>query len=116
MGKRTGNPRGRPPGSKSARTVEREKAMAEAAKAVEGTLPEAFTGDAHTLLMTVYKDLTKPIDLRVDAAKAAIRYEKPALSAVEAQVDLTGELAVKSMTDEQLGARKAALLNDLAGK
>ena len=37
-------------------------------------------GDAHAYLMSVYKDPLKPENLRIDAAKAAIRYERPALS------------------------------------
>lgn len=85
MGERTGRPRGRPPGAKNKRTEEREEAMKAAADVIAESLPAAFTGDAHALLMSVYKDQTQPIDLRVDAAKAAIRYEKPALAAVTAQ-------------------------------
>jgi len=89
MGDKTGNPRGRPPGSKSKRTVEREQAMSEAAKTIEEALEGAFEGDAHALLMVVYKDPSKEMALRIDAAKAAIRYEKPALSTIEAKVEAT---------------------------
>lgn len=89
MGVKTGNPRGRPPGSKSKRTVEREQAMSEAAKTIEEALEGAFEGDAHALLMVVYKDPSKEMALRIDAAKAAIRYEKPALSTIEAKVEAT---------------------------
>jgi hypothetical protein len=83
MGIRTGRPRGRPPGAKNRLTAERREAMQEIAEAIEGAIPAAFEGDAHALLMAVYKDPERPIDLRVDAAKAAIRYEKPALAAVD---------------------------------
>jgi hypothetical protein len=84
MGKRTGNPRGRPKGAKSTRTVEREAAMQEARKKAAETLGvEAFDGDAHALLMLIYKNTAHPIELRVDAAKAAIGYEKPRLAAVD---------------------------------
>jgi hypothetical protein len=37
----------------------------------------------------VYKDPSKEMALRIDAAKAAIRYEKPALSTIEARVEAT---------------------------
>jgi hypothetical protein len=37
--------------------------------------------------MAVYKDARQPIELRLDAARAAIGYEKPRLAAVEAKVD-----------------------------
>jgi hypothetical protein len=43
----------------------------------------AFEGDAHSLLIAVYKDESHPIELRLEAAKAAIRFEKPALAAVD---------------------------------
>jgi hypothetical protein len=37
----------------------------------------AFTGDAHAFLTSVYKDQQQPLVMRIDAAKAAIGYEKP---------------------------------------
>lgn len=83
MGVRTGKPRGRPAGAKSTRTVEREREIAEVAKVIESALERPFTGDAHTLLMTVYKDEAQPIERRIDAAKAAIAYEKPKLASVD---------------------------------
>ena len=33
--------------------------------------------------MAVYKDPQQPLDLRMEAAKAAIAYEKPRLAAIE---------------------------------
>lgn len=84
MGKRTGQPRGRPRGVKNSRTVEREEALAEAAaQTVEALGLKAFDGDAHALLMLVYKDTEQPLNLRIDAAKAAIGYEKPKLASVD---------------------------------
>jgi hypothetical protein len=96
MGKRTGNPRGRPKGAKSQHTKEREQRVEAAARALEGVIPEAFTGDAHTYLMAVYKDPTLPVKDRLAAAVAAIGYEKPRLSSVEAKVDadIDGRLTV----------------------
>src|SRR5687767_9567326 len=79
MGTRTGLPRGRPKGSKNKRTVEREVAMQKAAQAITAAIPEAFEGDAHALLMATYKDTALPLPTRLDAAKAAIGYEKPRL-------------------------------------
>jgi hypothetical protein len=84
MGKRTGNPRGRPRGAKSSRTVEREQQMREAAVLITQALGDtAFDGDAHELLMAVYKDTAHPLLTRIDAAKAAIAYEKPRLQAIQ---------------------------------
>jgi hypothetical protein len=81
MGKRTGRPRGRPKGARNRRTIARQQAMAEAVAKLGD-----FAGDAHALLMSIYKDSNVPLDLRADAAKACLRFEKPALSAVAAQV------------------------------
>ena len=61
--------------------------MAQAAQVIEAALPDAFAGDAHSLLVAIYKDVSRPIELRIDAAKAAIRYETPALAAVEHSTD-----------------------------
>lgn len=88
MGEKTGRPRGRPPGAKNKRTVEREHKTAEAAEQIAEVLgPGAFEGDAHAFLVAVYKNPLNEFAHRIDAAKAAIRYEKPALSSVEAKVD-----------------------------
>lgn len=83
MGRRTGNPRGRPKGSKNVANPEKQAAIEKAAKKIERLIPNAFDGNAHALLMAIYKDETQPMDMRLDAAKSAIRYESPALSAIE---------------------------------
>ena len=57
-------------------------------------MPGAFEGDAHALLMWVYKDPTKRLAIRVDAAKAAAPYEKPRLSQIDA--NHTGQLDVRA--------------------
>ena len=82
----TGRPRGRPPGSPNKRR--------------KAETSDAFTGDAHALLMQIYKDPNQPIELRLDAAKAAIRYEKPALAAVE--VNATIKRDANDLTDAEL--------------
>jgi hypothetical protein len=43
----------------------------------------AVRGDAHALLIRVYKDPAQPLALRVDCAKAALPYEKRRLARVE---------------------------------
>jgi hypothetical protein len=48
---------------------------------------DAFDGDAHAFLMAIYKDATQPIVSRMDAAKAAIGYEKPRLAAIDGTID-----------------------------
>jgi hypothetical protein len=78
---------GRTAGVPNKRSDDFQAAIQEKAKKLEALVPGAFEGDAHALLMAVYKDPDHEWSLRVDAAKAAIRYEKPALSSV----DSTGE-------------------------
>jgi hypothetical protein len=76
---------GRQKGSKNKRTLfleEHTRALIDNAKEIIGG--NLFEGDAHAFLMLTYKDKTLPHNLRVDAAKAAIRFEKPALTAIDA--------------------------------
>jgi len=54
---------------------------------VGSTIPGAFTGDAHALLMKIYKDPVIDIEIRLDAAKAAAPYEKPKLVSTEIKGD-----------------------------
>ena len=97
---------GRVAGTPNKRTVALEQARADAARKLEAVIPGAFTGDAHALLVAVYKDPAHEWDLRVDAAKAAIRYEKPALASTT--VEVRDPLA--AMTTEHLEAlRRLAL-------
>ena len=62
---------GRPKGSRNKRTREQEKAVEET-----GQTPLEF-------LTSVYRDEQKPIDERMEAAKAAAPYVHPKLSSVE---------------------------------
>jgi hypothetical protein len=66
--------------------------MQEAAKKIEAVVPDAFEGDGHAFLVSMYKDPAQPIERRLDAAKAAIPYERPRLSTTE----LSGTLGIKS--------------------
>src|SRR5690348_10261439 len=88
-GRKTG---GRKPGSKNRRTKDLEAATAETVSKIEEALGDPFDGDAHALLVALYKDKTRPVELRLEAAKAAIRFEKPALAAQS--VDLNGNLSI----------------------
>lgn len=98
--KPTGNPPGRPRGARNKRTRKVEAATIAAAEQIGLAVPGAFTGDAHALLMAIYKDPRQPTELRLEAAGKAIRYEKPAL----ASVDMTSlnEHHVYDVSDEPL--------------
>src|SRR6476469_7101953 len=74
---------GRKKGSRNKKTVLLQEKGREALAEVLGA--NAFEGDAHSLLIAIYRDMSHPIELRLEAAKAAIRFEKPALAALDAR-------------------------------
>lgn len=86
-GRKTG---GRKKGTPNRLTQAREAAVEDLKEQIESVLgPSAFDGDAHALLMSIYKDATQSIVVRLDAARAAIGYEKPKLSSIDASFDGT---------------------------
>ena len=99
---RTGRPRGRPPGSRNKRTLQAEAAAQATAAAIAAALPAGFEGDAHALLMAVYKNPAIDLHVRLDAAKAAIRFEKPLPAPLAAE-----QSPIRSPAEE---ARRAELL------
>jgi hypothetical protein len=102
LGRKTGggSRRGRP----NKRTLAQERARAEAAAKIATALGAvAFEGDAHALLMVIYKDPAQPIETRIEAAKAAIGYEKPRLAAVQAHVD--GGLTLEQLVMQSVSMR-----------
>lgn len=94
MGKKTGKPRGRPKGAQNKLTKERLEKIDKAAEAIKGAIPDAFDGDAVSYLMTVYKNPSNDMHVRIDAAKAAAPYERPRLAAVEVSGNQDKPLAV----------------------
>jgi hypothetical protein len=84
IGVKTG---GRKKGTPNRITRARREALLRVEEQLAQTMGEAFTADAHALLVAIYKDPSQPLIMRLDAAKAAIGYEKPKLSAVDASVN-----------------------------
>jgi hypothetical protein len=85
---------GRNKGTPNKRTVAAAEAAKQAALVLADALGEyAFPGDAHALLMSIYKDTRLGVDLRAEAAKAALPYEKPRLQSttLNAKVGLSHE-------------------------
>ena len=68
--------------------------------------------------MTVYRDLSQPIGLRMEAAKAALPYEKPRLASIENKVvdefDTMSEEQIEAWLDERAEARVKARRLDAA--
>lgn len=78
---------GRKKGTPNKRTEARERQVQEAAAKIAAAMGgKAFDGDAHALLMAIYKNEELPIELRADCAKAAIRFEKPALASTDNRI------------------------------
>jgi len=112
-GRKTG---GRKAGTRNRRTVESERAATEAARKISATIKGAFEGDAHELLMAVYKDPDQPLQVRIDAAKAALPYEKARRVATEPKEPERGPVKITFKLDHPdddppghiLAARRAA--------
>ena|SRR5689334_11811252 len=72
---------GRPLGAKNKRTAAIEQAMQVVAEKLKEAVPEAFDGDGVCFMQSVYRDPSFPVELRLDAASKAARFERPALAA-----------------------------------
>jgi hypothetical protein len=79
LGKKTG---GRRKGSKNKKSPEHRRALEQASAKLEEAMPGVFSGDAHAFLMMIYKDPSKPLHDRINAAGKALPFEKPRLQAV----------------------------------
>jgi hypothetical protein len=73
---------GRPPGARNKRTIAVEQAMQVVAEKLKEAVPDVFEGDAVCFMQSVYRDPSFPVELRLDAASKAARFERPALAAV----------------------------------
>jgi hypothetical protein len=96
---------GRPKGSQSAQTRKRREAVRVVSQAVvaqfETEHPDAFQGDSVDFMRCIYRNPTLPLDVRLDAASKAARFERPALMAA----------AVKDLTPARdTGSRNARIL------
>jgi hypothetical protein len=94
---------GRGKGVKNLGTQQRERRIRDAMKIAETFLGNtAFRGDAHALLICIYKDPSQPLAVRIDCAKAALPYEKPRLAAVEVKPIGTPGFALPAPIDGEL--------------
>ena len=105
-GKKTG---GRVAGTPNKR--KRQAVVAEAIARVGETIPDAFAGDAHALLIATYKNPNLDLHVRLEAAKAALPYEKPRLQAVTLANE--GSEPPK-MSELEIGRRLAYVLEMIA--
>ena len=92
---------GRPKGAKNKRTIAVEAAATEVAQRFQVEVPNSFDGDSVAFLQLVYRDPTQPMELRVDCAKAASRFERPALQATLIR-DATPTPATRAEADQRI--------------
>lgn len=83
---------GRPKGSRNKRSAALMGATSRAVEAALKMMPKAFKGDAHAFLCVIYKDTAQPLAIRLDAAKAAIPYEKPRLQTMAVIGDMAAPI------------------------
>lgn len=82
-GKKTG---GRQVGAKNKKTLQLEALMSEAQSKMQELIgAEAFEGNALAFLATIYKNGKLPLDIRLDAAGKAARFESAVLAPVDAK-------------------------------
>ena len=96
LGKKTGGRKKDTPNSKTAaQRTARRGALERAELAMADRLEDL---DAHGFLRLIYRDRSQPLEVRIDCAKAAVRYEAPALS----QTDLSVRVPPRELTDAEL--------------
>ena len=82
------------PTKKRRKRVPTENAGNRAAAALRSKgIEDIFPGDAHAFLVSVYKNGENEPGFRIDAAKAALPYERPRLTPVAAQQRLPSEMS-----------------------
>lgn len=64
----------------------RAYAHKQALETLRKSIPDAFPYDAHAFLCAVYMNPEYPLPRRIEAAKAALSYEKPTLASVKQEI------------------------------
>ena len=90
---------GRPKGSIDKRVRTALEAGRETVRRVLGK--DAFEGNALALFQVVYRDVNQPLELRIEAAKAAIPYESARLQVMEARVGIH-TLASRQLSEAEM--------------
>ena len=97
---------GRKKGVKNKRTRRIESAARRLLEDAKGVLGDQgaklFEGDAHALMVLTYKNPELPLDVRMDAAKAAIRFEKPAFTQTAVDLSVRPGLRAEDLSDDEL--------------
>lgn len=93
---------GRAKGTPNKFSLAKKRAKEKAAKKIEAVIDDAYPHNAHALLVAVYKDPKNDLPIRLDAAKAAIGYEVPRLTAVDMKANVTVKSHEEALAELQL--------------
>jgi hypothetical protein len=92
---------GRPRGSRNPNTKARREASQAIIRQFAIDNPDAFAGDAVSLMQCIYRDASLPLEIRLDAASKAARFERPALAATLTR-DTTPVPATQAAADQRI--------------
>jgi hypothetical protein len=103
---------GRKKGTKNRKTVENEQAMEEARIIIEQSIPGAFEGDAHALMMAIYKHPEVNLETRLRAASVAVNFEKARLASMEVTGKDGGPVQTESADIRSLARVVVSILSE----
>jgi hypothetical protein len=102
---------GRQRGTPNRRTLALAQAQAETTVKIAAALgSDAFNGDALAFLQAIYKDRTQAVELRLNAARHAVAYERPRLAAIALDGGPINYRNLEKLTDDELRALEAIQL------
>ena len=71
------------------------------AKKLKQAVPDVFEGDGVAYMQSVYRDPSFPLELRLDAAAKAARFERPTLAAVAMQQTPKARIDLSALSPEE---------------
>ncbi len=91
------------PGQAVCGPVAVEHAMEVVAEKLKQVVPDAFEGDGVAYMQSVYRDPAFSMELRLDAAAKAARFERPTLAAIAMQQPPRARLDVSALNAVEQG-------------
>jgi hypothetical protein len=105
---------GRQRGTPNKRTEALAQAQAEASEKITAALgPDAFDADALSFLQVIYRDKKQAVEVRLQAARAAISFETPQLAATELSGPNGGPIETREITNEDRVKALTALMEKM---
>jgi len=95
---------GRVKGTPNKRTAETKAAIKAVVAEFEAAVPSAFDGDAVAFMQILYRDPAQPVELRLDAAKVAAKFERPTLSAIALQPQPKAHIDLSRLSTDEIKA------------